>query len=350
MVRDQTPNTRNVRMIDVAKLAGVSHQTVSRVINNSANVTPEVRARVEVAIARLRYRRNPAARALVTRRSMSIGIVSYGLAQFGPSVALTGIVDEARRAGYATNLVSLTGLDRGTIRRALDHLMADSVDGVIVLAPFEAALTAIEGLSTEAPLVIFHPGGPSTIGTIATDEVSGAYLATMHLVALGHRTVHHVSGAPGWLGTRARIAGWSAALASSGLVAHPVIEGDWTSESGYAAGLRLVDDESVTAVFAANDQMALGVVRALVDSGRRVPHDVSVIGFDDIPESAFFRPALSTVRFDFSDVGRQAVDHVLDLMAGRQPSAPRAVAPQLLGRDSTAPPPFRAGDARASNP
>ncbi|WP_368496922.1 LacI family DNA-binding transcriptional regulator [Herbiconiux sp. A18JL235] len=326
-------------MIDVARLAGVSHQTVSRVLNGSDSVTPEMRERVETAVDRLRYRRNPAARALVTRQSMSIGIVSFGLAQFGPSVALTGIVDEARRAGYATNLVSLTALDHGAMQNALDHLMADSVDGVIVLAPLEAALVAIGSLSPEVPLVVFHPGGPATLGTIATDEVAGARLATVHLIELGHGTVHHVSGPPGWLGTAARLEGWRGALADAGLPAHPPVEGDWTSESGYDAGIRFADDHAVTAVFAANDQMALGVVRALVDSGRQVPGEVSVIGFDDVPESAFFRPALSTVRFDFSEVGRQAVDHVLELMAGRQPAAPRPVAPQLLGRTSTAPPP-----------
>ncbi|WKK72578.1 LacI family DNA-binding transcriptional regulator [Rathayibacter oskolensis] len=146
-------------MVDVARLAGVSQQTVSRVVNGSDNVAPEIRERVERAIAQLRYRRNPAARALASRRSMNIGIVSFGLAQFGPSVALTGIADEARRSGYATNLVTLGAVDRSSMRAALDHLVADLVDGIVVLAPLTSAVHAIEGFEAAVPLVAFEPGG-----------------------------------------------------------------------------------------------------------------------------------------------------------------------------------------------
>jgi len=326
-------------MVDVALLAGVSHQTVSRVINGTGNVAPEIRQRVEIAIERLRYRRNPAARALATSRSMSIGVVSYGLAQYGPSVALTGIADEVRRAGYATSLVSLVDVDRANMREALDHLVADSVDGIIVLAPIDAALTAMHGLDAGAPLVIFQPGADEAEHRVVTDEVAGARLATEHLLGLGHATVHHVSGPPGWLGTTARLRGWSGALSEHGLVAHPPIEGDWTTRSGYEAGLRLAADPRVTAVFAANDQMALGVVKALAEAGRAVPEAVSVVGFDGVPESAFFRPGLTTVRFDFAEVGRRAVDHILDLMRGADPAPAQHIAPDLIVRESSGPAP-----------
>ncbi|WP_438352273.1 LacI family DNA-binding transcriptional regulator [Microbacterium sp. CJ88] len=324
-------------MVDVALLAGVSHQTVSRVINGTGNVAPEIRERVEVSIQKLRYRRNPAARALATSRSMSIGVVSYGLAQYGPSVALTGIADQVRAAGYSTSIVSLIEVDRARMRQALDHLVADSVDGIIILAPLDAALTAIDRFDADAPLVVFHPGADEGEDRVVTDEVAGARLATEHLLDLGHASVHHVSGPPGWLGTSARLLGWSRALSERGLVAHPHLEGDWTTRSGHQAGLRLAADPTVTAVFAANDQMALGVVKALTDSGRSVPDDVSVVGFDGVPESAFFRPGLTTVRYDFADVGRRAVDHILDLMRGEDPAPPPRIAPALIVRESTAP-------------
>lgn len=321
-------------MVDVARLAGVSHQTVSRVVNRSDNVNPELAERVEQAIRQLRYRRNPAARALATSRSMSIGIVGFGLAQYGPSVALTGIADESRLAGYATSIVSLVEADRANMSRALDHLVGDSVDGIIVLAPVEGALTALDGLETDAPLVVFQPGAAPASDRVATDEVAGARMATAHLVEAGHSIVQHVSGPRGWLGTTARIAGWAGELSERGLVALPPVEGDWTTESGYAAGRVLAKTSRVTAVFAANDQMALGVMKALADEGVRVPEDVSVVGFDGIPESAYFRPGLTTVGFDFAEVGRRAVDQLLRLMAGEDPGPVPVIEPSLLIRES----------------
>ncbi|NQX13749.1 LacI family DNA-binding transcriptional regulator [Microbacteriaceae bacterium VKM Ac-2855] len=301
-------------MVDVARLAGVSQQTVSRVVNGSHNVTPEIRERVERAVRQLRYRRNPAARALASRRSMNIGIVSFGLSQYGPSVALTGIADEARRSGYATNLVTLGAVDRSSMRAALDHLVADLVDGIVVLAPLTSAVHAIDGFEAAVPLVAFEPGGAPSGVTVVTDEVAGARLATEHLLGLGHRTVHHLAGPRGWLATDARIRGWTAALSAAGRPLSPTVVGDWSTRSGYYAGTELATDPDLTAVFAANDQMALGLLAAFADAGLRVPDDVSVIGFDDIPEAHYFHPGLSTVRFDFEAVGRLAVDRILALM------------------------------------
>jgi len=325
-------------MIDVARLAGVSQQTVSRVVNGRPNVAPEVRDRVEIAIRQLRYRRNPAARALANGRTMNIGIVSFGLAQYGPSVALSGIADEARKAGYATNLVTLGDVDRAAMKAALEHLVADSVDGIVVLAPVQAALEAISGLDAGVPLVFFEPGAPEGTKSVATDEVAGAALATRHLLELGHETVWQVAGPSGWLGSDARIRGWASTLASAGRVTNRVIPGDWSTRSGYAAGQQIVGNPTITAVFVANDQMALGVVKALADAGLRVPEDVSVVGFDDVPESPFYRPALTTVRLDFEEVGRLAVDRILHLMRGGHADPLPRVSPTLVVRHSTAPP------------
>lgn len=329
---------RSARMIDVARLAGVSQQTVSRVVNNHDNVTPEVRERVEVAIRRLKYRRNGSARALVTRRTHNLGIVSYGLAQFGPSLALTGIVDEARRSGYTTSLVALENVGAEPLRSALDHLVADSVDGIIVIAPIEAALQSVESMSTGVPLVVFEPGAIVGSGNVGTDEIRGAALATRHLLDLGHATVHHLAGPFGWLGSAARLNGWRQELLNDRMHLPDPMIGDWTTRSGYAAGLRIAADSTITAVFVANDQMALGVIKALDACGVRVPEDVSIVGFDDVPESAFFRPALTTVRIDFEAVGRLSVSTVIAaILDGTELSAAQ-VDPEFVHRSSTGAP------------
>ncbi|MCU1518381.1 MAG: LacI family transcriptional regulator [Pseudarthrobacter sp.] len=337
---------RNPRMIDVARLAGVSQQTVSRLVNGDTNMRPEIRERVEDAIRQLQYRRNTAARALATNRTMDLGVISFGLAQYGPSVALFGIADEARKAGYATSLVTLEDVGVENIRRGLDHLVADSVDGIIVLAPVQTAMTALSALPTAVPLVVFAPGADEGIANVAVDEVLGARLATRHLLELGHETVWHVSGPQGWLGAEARIRGWRAELASAGRVANIDFEGDWSAESGYLAGRKIAANPDITAVFVANDQMALGLLSALAEAGRSVPEEVSVVGFDDVPESRFYAPGLTTVRLDFSEVGRLCVERILDLMKGAALDPVPRLQPALIHRSSTAPP--HIGDAASA--
>lgn len=334
-------------MIDVARLAGVSHQTVSRVVNTPEIVSPGVRDRVEVAIRQLNYRPHTSARALASRSSRTIGIVSVGLAQYGPSVALTGIVDEARRAGYSANLVTLADVDRTHMRLALDHLIADAVDGIVIIAPIEAAIHAIEGMSTGVPLVVFEPGAHEGTSNVGTDEATGAAVATRYLLELGHHTVHHVSGPAGWLGATARERGWKGELEAARRPIPQPIVGDWTTLSGYAAGLVIADDPTATAVFVANDQMALGLIKALEECDIRVPEDLSVIGFDDIPECRYFIPALSTMSVDFERVGRLAVDSVLSMIGLLDDRMVRHVVPELVLRSSTAPPPQTRRAARA---
>ncbi|MTE24592.1 LacI family DNA-binding transcriptional regulator [Microbacterium sp. ZXX196] len=321
-------------MIDVARLAGVSHQSVSRVVNGSGGVSPEIRERVERAVAQLRYRRHPAARALATNRTFSIGVVSFGLAQYGPSEALAGIAREAQEAGYSTSLTSLLDVDVESMAEAVGHLIDDSVDGIIVLAPVDAALTAMEGVDVDVPLVLFYPGAHAHEQRVVTDEVRGAELATAHLLDLGHPTVHHISGPEGWLGTSARIAGWRLALQARGIEPPATVEGDWTAAGGAGCAEQLSVVPDVSAVFAANDQMALGAMKAFNAAGLSVPDDISVVGFDDIPGSEYFRPPLTTVRFDFAEVGRRAAHHIFELIAGARPDPARPVVPDLIVRDS----------------
>lgn len=335
---------RAARMVDVARLAGVSVQTVSRVVNDHPHVKPHVRERVQAAMAQLHYRRNPAARSLATRRTMSLGVVNYGLAQHGPSVALTGIVARARRAGYTTNLVGLGKLDRRALRAALDHLVDDYVDGIIMLAPVEDAVHAIRGLRTDVPLVVFEPGGVSRPDTFAVDEVRGARVATEHLLRLGHATVLHLSGPAGWLATEARVRGWREALGAVGAPVLDPVPTSWDAASGFRAAAQVAAHDDVTAVFVANDQTALGLVRGLTELGVRIPEDLSVVGFDGFPESPFFNPPLTTMRVDFEALGRLAVDKVLALIAGDELDGGALVVPELVVRGSCGPPARRRPD------
>jgi DNA-binding LacI/PurR family transcriptional regulator len=330
------PVAKTPRMIDVARLAGVSHQTVSRVLNASSAVGPELASRVQEAIQLLGYKRNPAARALASRRSMNLGVISFGLSLHGPSLTLFGIADTARQVGYTTSLITLADFERETIRAAFDHLEEVAVDGVVVIAPVRGAVETIRGFAGSLPVVGFEPGILDNPTSIGLDEVLGARLATRHLIELGHETVWHVSGPRSWLGTEARIRGWQQELASNRRVAHEIVEGDgWSAASGYRAGQRLAANREVTAIFAANDQMSLGVLRALREAGRRVPEDVSIVGFDDIPEASYFQPSLTTIWLDFDAVGRGCAATLLRMIREMPSELPPLPLPKLMIRAST---------------
>jgi DNA-binding LacI/PurR family transcriptional regulator len=326
-------------MADVARLAGVSHQTVSRVVNGHRSVTPATRNRVEVAIAQLGYRRNTAARALVTRRSGVLGVVSVDTSHYGPASTLLSIEEAARSVGYFVSFVSVKTVDQLEMRAALDHLMTANVDGIVVIAPMRAAVEAVHGLASEVPLVVVEGTGSAGVASVVIDQVHGSRLATGHLLDLGHRTVHHVRGPHDWLEAEARVRGWQAELSSRRAVARECLVGDWTPESGYRAGLQLAQDPDVTAAFVANDQMALGVILGLHRAGRSVPGDVSIVGFDDIPEAGYLIPPLTTVRQDFAEVGRRCLQQLLALVHGTADGLDHLVVrPELVVRASTAPP------------
>ena len=326
------------RMVDVARLAGVSHQTVSRVLNDSPLVGPELRERVNEAIRLLGYRRNRAARTLATRRTMNLGVLCFGIEKYGPTLALYGMAEASREAGYGTSLVSLPDVDRDTVRAALEHLVAIGVDGIAVIAPVRGAMDAVLGFMEELPLTAFEPGAVHGGRIVAIDEVLGARLATRHLVELGHKTVWHVAGPSGWLGSEARIRGWREELAAHGLAMHEPIRGDWSAASGHRAGKLLAENPNVTAIYVANDQMSLGLIEALNECGKEIPNDISIVGFDDIPEAAFFRPPLTTVKLDFEEVGRCCVEQLLRMINGEELPLVPLLDPVLRVRRSTAPP------------
>ena len=330
---------KSPRMQDVARLAGVSHQTVSRVLNASDAVGPELTQRVLQAIELLGYKRNPAARSLASRRSLNLGVISFGISLYGPSLTLFGIAEAARDVGYTTSLVTLADVREDTVRAAFRHLEEVLVDGVIVVAPVRGANDVIRRLAGDIPVVTFEPGVIDQPASVSLDEVLGARLATRHLLELGHASVWHVSGPSGWLGSEARIRGWQQELAAGRRVAHEVIEAEnWSAAAGYDAGRRIAANREISALFVANDQMALGVLHALHEARLRVPEDVSVVGFDDIPEAGHFFPRLTTVRLDFYSVGLTCVA-ILMGMLGAKSSATRALpSPELIIRSSTSGP------------
>ena len=320
-------------MTDVARLAGVSHQTVSRVLNDHPNVREQTRMRVRAAIAELGYRPNRAARALVTGRSQIIGVVAQNSTLYGPASLLAAFGHAAADTGFAVSVATVSSLDRRSISVAVERHLDQGVAGIVVIAPVISANEAIEHIPGDVPLVTIDGDPGYSAALVTVDQVAGARDATQCLLDAGHRAVWHVSGPPEWFDSAGRIEGWQAAL-------RRVIPADWSAASGYRAGQMLARMPEVTAVFAANDHLALGILRALSERGRRVPHEVSVVGFDDVPEAAYFIPPLTTVRPDFDAVAKASLRLLLAQIKSGRPSAERhTLAPALILRDSVAPPP-----------
>jgi len=304
--RPANRRTRPAVLADVARLAGVSYQTVWRVQHESPNVHAETRRRVQAAIRKLGYRPNTLAQALATGRSRTLGVVSF---------------------------------DRATVLDAVQRLRDQGADGIVVIAPQKSATDALRHLPTDGPLVAVEAGPDDSVPVVAVDQYAGAVAATRHLLDLGHRTVWHVAGPADWPEAIERVRGWRATLAAVGIRPPPLLRGDWSARAGYELGRKLAEDSKVTAVFVGNDQMALGFLRRLHEAGRSAPRDISVVGFDDIPEAAYFTPPLTTVRQDFAEVGRRCLHMLLGQLerAARSPS--RVVVPAaLVVRESTAAP------------
>ncbi|WP_199736537.1 LacI family DNA-binding transcriptional regulator [Micromonospora sp. HM5-17] len=328
-------------MTDVARLAGVSHQTVSRVLNGHPNVREQTRLRVQAAIAELGYRPNRAARALVTGRSQVIGVVAQNTTLYGPASLLTAFEQAAAEAGFAVSVGSVRDLDYRSISAAVEQHLAHRVAGIVVIAPVESAGEALERLPQGVPLVTVDGDPRRPVPLVTVDQVAGAREATRHLLAAGHTTVWHVSGPADWFDSAGRIEGWRQALEEAGAEVPPVVPADWSAAAGYRCGQMLARMPEVTAVFTANDHLALGVLRALHEYGRRVPEEVSVVGFDDVPEAAYFIPPLTTVRPDFAAVAEASLALLLAQLDsdGAVGVQRQTIAPTLVPRRSVAPPP-----------
>lgn len=333
--RGERPRRRNagerIGVRDVARVAGVSTQTVSRVLNDSPNLREQTRQRVLAAIEELGYRPNNAARSLGTATTRTLGVIATDTTLHGPTVAIAELVRAAAASGRWVSTAYADADDEASVRDAVAHILGQGVDALVLVAPHLLTRQVLESARGGLPLVVMHEGPPDR-------QSEAAGLVVEHLVGLGHTRIGRLGGPESWLEETARRRGHDAALASHRLDPGPHWAGDWSAASGAAAAPAVAaavrTDGGPTAIVVANDQMALGLVAALEREGVRVPDDVSVTGFDDTPDTAFYRPPLTTVRIDVGGEARRCVATAL-----ADPTPPLPHPPHLVERASTAPPP-----------
>lgn len=324
-------------MADVAAVAGVSHQTVSRVLNEHPSVRDETRGRVEQAIAQLGYRRNSAARALVTRRTGTIGVLSVRSALFGPTSILIAVEGAARESGYHVLLTTIPRFDSEATRAAFEYFLDRDVEGIVIVAPQVVTASVALQVQSRIPIVVVSSAQTDSgrVRAVSVDHFGGARAVTRHLIETGRRSIVHVAGPQDWHDAIDRRLGWQAECEEAGLADLPKpLVGGWSAQRGYETGLHLVERGVPEAVFAANDQLALGVLRAFWEKGVRVPDDVAVAGFDDEDGAAHFIPPLTTVRQDFAALGHGAIVSLLDALGGSEPDRV-AIPTTLVRRQST---------------
>jgi len=328
-------------MGDVAELAGVSGQTVSRVANGRDNVDGATRERVLAAMAQLGYRPNRAARALRSGRFGTIGVIMFTLSSFGNMRTLDAIASAAAAAEYSITLLPVPHPTQGEVAGAFTRLREQAVDGIVLLVEAHLLDQADIVIPPGLPVVVVDSSARHAFPIVDTDQGEGARLATEHLLGLGHETVWHIAGPEDSYSAERRRDSWRATLEEHGVEIPEPRVGAWSTEAGYRHGLELGRDPAVTAIFAASDQMALGVLRALHELGRDVPGEVSVVGFDDMEEAASFWPPLTTVRQSFAEVGRRAVAALLAEIDGESVPSFTSVPTELVVRASSGPAPRR---------
>ncbi|HKU10532.1 MAG TPA: LacI family DNA-binding transcriptional regulator [Sinomonas sp.] len=303
-------------LADVAAHSGVSAKTVSRVVNNEPNVRAEVRELVMRSVKALGYRPNAAARALATQRTHQIGLITTASPLYGPTAGLFSLEQAAWKAGYSLTLSTIRSSSEAELADAISYLLGRGVEGILVsgaMGVLHMSRSALAGL----PVVSTSPlsdDAPSHV-VVDTDQVGGAAAAVRHLFELGHRRIAHIAGPLEWYAAAQRRDGWLLGMSEVGLKPGPVVEGDWSARSGYEAGKSLVSG-NVTAVFVANDHMAMGAIRAFTEGGLNVPADVSIVGFDDVPEAEFQMVPLTTVRQDFAAAAERSVRELIQLVEG----------------------------------
>lgn len=336
MTANAGPEKPNIRQ--VASIAGVSHMTVSRVLNDYPNIRESTRRRVLEVIEELNYRPNLTARALATQRTKRIGVVIESAVEYGPTSTLRAVEFAAREAGYSVSSVAMRDDDSMSPQDAVDHLTAQGVDAICVVAPRSSSVSALRKITIGVPVLVIKADSDSTFLTVSVDQQFGATLAVDHLAELGHRDILHVAGPLDWLDARARERAFHSRVKAWGIRERPIVVGDWSADFGYdfARGVSRLPD--YTAVFAANDDMALGLIHGFHEAGFSVPDDISIVGFDDLPVSRHFLPPLTTVRQDFHALGVKAVDVLRAAVEGQEIPQRTKIAVELKVRDSTAPP------------
>jgi len=320
---------------DVARLAEVSHQTVSRVLNNQPNIRPATRARVEAAMATLGYQPNPAARSLVTAKSNMLGLLVSDTGLYGPAGMLNAMERSARQAGYFAITVAVRFDSPESWAEGLQHLSRMHVEGIATIAlQSEVIKMAAKIMPTIKLIAIDTDDQANKVNAVGIDNLGGGHMATRHLIELGHKKILHIMGPSTSSEAQNRRRGFEQAMAEAGLEP-AVVQGDWTAETGFRIGIELnLELTGYTAIFTANDQLSLGLMKAFNMRGVSVPREISLVGFDDIPESPYFNPPLTTIRQDFNQLGEVAIEMLLSDLAGTKRKKFEALKPNLIVRDS----------------
>ena len=337
---------KRVTIKDVAQAAGVSTQTVSRVMNKFSYVSEETRQRVEEVVEQLGYRPSTLARSLIQQRSYTLGVVTFGLKHIGPSRTLNGIADKAEELAYMLLMKELGDFNTNRLDNVIDSLLARQVDGILWVAPEigDNHAWVEERLQNFSVPILFLAMQPRKgITSVSTDNYQGALMAIQHLLDCGRKKIGHISGPMGWWEANERKRGWRETLKIVGIEVSEkhCAEGNWSSASGEQAFIQLLDTfPDMDAVFVGNDQMALSVLREALRRGIRVPEQLSVVGFDNIPESAYFYPSLTTVSQDLQLLGEQAVQNIVEMIQARQENRrimaqSRFIQPTLIVRESS---------------
>lgn len=339
-------NSRNLTIKDVARAAGVSTQTVSRVINNRPDVAPDTRARILQVISELGYMPNIIAKSLSSGRSNTLGVIGFGLEYFGSTSVLRAIEKRANEIGFSILLSLLDEFEMEHVDRILQKLFSRQVEGVIWSIPDLGK--KLEGLTSKfaevgIPVVFLNKEQNGDNMVVALNNRAGGRMATKHLLAMGYHQIGIITGPAEWWESTQREAGWRAAMEEAGIGALEALiaEGDWTASSGEAGLYQLLEQTpTLDAVFVSNDQMALGVLKAARELKLRVPEDLGVVGFDDIPEAAYFYPTLTTVQQDTRQLGAMAVEKLHNFIRSTKKSEANFqettwVEPQLIIRESS---------------
>lgn len=305
---------KTITLYDVASHAGVSYQTVSRVINDAAHVAPRTREKVLAAMAELHYIPNRGAQQLAGKRSRAVGLLTTDLALHAPSQIASAVKSRAGQASANVIISMLERHDAQNCTSALQELLAQRVEGVLINIPLDNALA--EQLAAQAaptPILFLDVARTAAVNSLVFDAIQGARLGVEHLLGLGHQRIALLGGPQTSVSARTRFTGWLEALSEASLQPYASAHGDWSAASGYEKAHTLLADAPLPlAILVANDQMALGVLRACAEKGIAVPGQVSVVGYDDTADSAWFCPPLTTVRQAFKEAGERSVDWLLN--------------------------------------
>ena len=335
MASEPRERAKRANIYDVAKLAGVSHQTVSRVLNGHVSIRPATKARVEAAAKELDYQPSMAARALVTKNTKMLGFLVGDTSLFGPAGWLNALERQARLAGYYAITIALKNDSPESWADPIEHLRRLGVEGVVCIAIKRGAVELVAAAYPNTPIVGVDTEDVAGVDTVGIDNFAGAKLATDHLIELGHKSILHIAGPADSIEATARLEGYSDSMAAAGLKPN-VIRGDWSSATGFRLGVDLnLELDKITAIFTANDHLALGLMKALRLRNIEMPGQVSIVGFDDMPEAPYFEPSLTTVIQQFNVIGEEAMDNLINRLTGKKSPKLEPTVPNLVVREST---------------